>query len=485
MLNRQAIFSLFSLTLVVLLVVPNLVQHGMFMDGVQYACVSKNLAFGKGTFWLPYLSAAWEKEHVNYFLEHPPLTYFLQSIFFRFLGDTVFAEKFYCFVMVIICAILIRAIWRLLFEQDSVLKSYWWLAMLLWFITPSVFWSYSNNMIENTVSAMVLAASYFSLKIVYRPSFKILNLLLAAIFVLLGSLCKGLPALFPLSLFFSFYFATKHITLKKTIIYTSVLLLLPLTFYLIVYYTNSEANYSLRFYVENRLLKRITDNHTVDNRFTILFWLFTDLLVNIALSVVLILVFKLKNFTKLLSKSDYQFILFFLAYGLFGVLPLCLTHVQRATYFVPAIPFFAMAFALFFARGLHVYIERLSDAIFKKLSVFVYAFSFSCLIVCVCFIGQTSRDHLLLEDVNKIGKTIGRNKLIGAPFEIYNTWDFQFYLLRYFEDELISSKNNAEDYLIFKKANSPKTIANYSKQNLALNDYVLFIKTNRSASTRP
>ena len=76
-------FSLFTVAVMLALVLPNLVQHGMFMDGTQYAIVAKNLAEGKGSFWFPYLSSSWEKQGQNFFLEHPPLIYFLQSFFFK------------------------------------------------------------------------------------------------------------------------------------------------------------------------------------------------------------------------------------------------------------------------------------------------------------------------------------------------------------------------------------------------------------------
>ena len=46
-------FRIFTLAIFIVLIVPLLVQDGMFMDGVLYAAVAKNQAEGFGSFWQP------------------------------------------------------------------------------------------------------------------------------------------------------------------------------------------------------------------------------------------------------------------------------------------------------------------------------------------------------------------------------------------------------------------------------------------------
>ena len=75
---------------------------------------------------------------------------------------------------------------------------------------------------------------------------------------------------------------------------------------------NAEAKESLIFYFKSRLLNRLSEAHTVENRLSILFWLFTDQLVNIALCVILLLIFKAKVFVNELTKSENRLILFFI-----------------------------------------------------------------------------------------------------------------------------------------------------------------------------
>ena len=62
---------------------PNLISEGMFIDGVTYASISKNLANGLGDFWhLHYTQTLY-----NQFFEHPPLAFGMQASFFKLFGE--------------------------------------------------------------------------------------------------------------------------------------------------------------------------------------------------------------------------------------------------------------------------------------------------------------------------------------------------------------------------------------------------------------
>jgi hypothetical protein len=65
------------------LMLPNFLRQGMFVDGLMYATISNNLAQGIGSFWSPQLS----QTVFPAFHEHPPLVFGIESIFFRVLGD--------------------------------------------------------------------------------------------------------------------------------------------------------------------------------------------------------------------------------------------------------------------------------------------------------------------------------------------------------------------------------------------------------------
>jgi hypothetical protein len=364
-----------------------------------------------------------------------------------------------------------------MFKSNPILLPYWWLAVLLWFITPSVFWSFRNNMLENTVSVMVLAASYFSLKAINASRWNIGWIFMAGLFVFFASFSKGLQGFFPITIIFCYSFFTRTISIKKTVVFSLILVLVPVTIYYLLFVFNQEAKLSLLFYVKNRLLNRLSEGHTVDNRFTILFWLFTDQLVNLSVCVLLFLIFKSKTFLKALTKEDNKLILFFMVYGLCGVLPLSLTHVQRAVYFVPALPFIGIGFAIFLAKGLDNLIIKIKPKGIKYLSIFTFSLLLSTLFLTITLVGKTGRDEQLLSDATKINLAIGENKLIGTPDEIYQKWDFQFYLLRYYNITLDPFPEKNQPYKLFDKQNIKDT-SDYEKVNVSLEKYILFKKRN-------
>lgn len=54
--NRIAAIKIFTLTSLFSLLIPVLIQDGMFLDGVTYSAISKNLANGFGSYFEPHYS---------------------------------------------------------------------------------------------------------------------------------------------------------------------------------------------------------------------------------------------------------------------------------------------------------------------------------------------------------------------------------------------------------------------------------------------
>lgn len=55
--------------MIALLLIPTLVQDGMFLDGITYSAISRNMANGIGSFWHPHYT----ETLYPHFNEHPPL----------------------------------------------------------------------------------------------------------------------------------------------------------------------------------------------------------------------------------------------------------------------------------------------------------------------------------------------------------------------------------------------------------------------------
>ncbi|MCH7550031.1 MAG: glycosyltransferase, partial [Candidatus Krumholzibacteriota bacterium] len=123
-------------------VLPRLLVDGMFVDGVMYATISRNLADGLGTLWKPHFSMTLFGE----FFDHPPLVFWVESIFFRAFGDHYLVEAFYSLCTAAAATLLIVLLWRRLTANYPGLARLAWLPVFFWLSIPQISWAYSNNM---------------------------------------------------------------------------------------------------------------------------------------------------------------------------------------------------------------------------------------------------------------------------------------------------------------------------------------------------
>lgn len=428
------------------LLCPSLIQDGMFMDGQQYACVAKNLAHGQGSFWFPHLSDTWWKAGSGSFMEHPPLVYGIQSFFFKILGDGMYVERIYSLVTAIITALLLVKIWRAVFEKDQALKKLNWLAILLWIIIPVNFWSYQNNMQENTMGIFSLAAVYFIIKLFASTDKKWLWLTFSALCIVAAFLSKGPPGLFPLVGIGIYWISFRKVSFARAFLYSLGLLLLVASIFALIL-LNDAAYESLTFYLNDRLLYRVADEPTVSNRFEILFRLFTELMPSIGFVFLFILISKLKKFKLNVDQIIKQHVIFFSLIGLSASLPLLLTPVQKGFYLVPAFPFFALALGVLIAPFISHLINSAKPKFDKILKISAIVISIVSIGITISQIGNTRRDNAMLADTHLIGAEVPEGSTIYAEQAIFDQWSFQFYLLRYY-DISVSVSDNSHPYYI-------------------------------------
>ena len=455
-------FQIFTIGIFILLIVPTLIKDGMFMDGQQYACVAKNLAHGLGTFWQPFVSATWNKSGSNSFLEHPPLVYGIQSVFFLLFGDSIYVERLYSLFTAIVSALLISKIWKILFSENEKLKDLSWLPVLFWIMIPVCFWSYQNDMQENTMGIFTLASVYFSMLAVHLKRNTYFNLILSGISVFAATLCKGVPGLFPLGAIGLYWLFTKNISFTKAVLYSFILVATPIIVYSCLL-LNNDAYQSLDFYFNKRLLYRIHDEPTVSTRFHILYKLATEMLPVIILSAI---IYSYSKFKKIGHGKTYQpLILLFLALGLSGSLPIMLTLVQSGFYFVPSLPFFAIAFAIWVAPSLSVFIQRidLNCNAFIYFRIFSFVVLFGAIALSISSIGKMGRDKGELTDNYSFGKIVPSNTTVRVDKEVFNNWAMQFYLLRHFNISEDYATDERHHFYIKEKNDTATKFENYKK----------------------
>ncbi|MFC2101294.1 ArnT family glycosyltransferase, partial [Bacteroidota bacterium] len=188
--KTHRIYWIITITIFIGLLVPTLVQDGMFLDGVTYSAISKNMSNGHGDFWNPHYT---QTMYVNFY-EHPSMVFIIQSFCFRILGDGLYTERIFCLLTAILTALGIVLCWRL-FNNKNESGNYAWIPIILWITIPLVSWSFMNNLLENTLGVFTIFSVYFILKSLIKS--KIKYLLLGSIFLVMAFLSKGLVGLFP------------------------------------------------------------------------------------------------------------------------------------------------------------------------------------------------------------------------------------------------------------------------------------------------
>lgn len=441
-------------------------KDGMFLDGLQYAVVSKNLAHGEGTFWQPHLSNTWNKSGNQAFLEHPPLVFGIQSLFFKVLGDSRYVERTYSFLTAIITALLIAGIWRLIHLNDKNLREFEWLPVVFWISVPICFWSYQNNMQENTMTIFTTGAIYLGLKALIKQRKIHLNLFLSGTFISLAFFSKGLPGLFPLTLVPLYFIINKQPGIRSALLYTTEILLITAACIILIVLPNPVAYESMSFWLHQRVLSRISEDVTTGNRFDVLWRIFTELLIPLILTAGIIFSdrAKLKDNLALSGKSA----LLFLLLGLSATAPMVLTLVQKGFYLLPGFPLFAIGLASIAAPALSKALQKLSVTSssfiwFRNLAVVMLILSF---VFSFAQSGKTSRDREILHDVYMIGRVMQPHSTTGADLSLYNDWPFQLYLLRYFDISTEPTDTGSLEYYIAPKENGHSVPPGFQKVEL-------------------
>jgi 4-amino-4-deoxy-L-arabinose transferase-like glycosyltransferase len=167
-------------------------QPGMFLDGVTYASIARNLAAGVGTFWSPSYTAT----VYPVFQDHPPLGFALQAVLFLLAGDHLFVERAFSLLMGGLTAWLILLLWRRTIADDRCD----WLPVVFWLLPATVTWAIVNNMLEATVAVFTTFAVFAivqSLRVAGRPAW--LWAVLSGVSAIAAVLTKGPAGFFPIA----------------------------------------------------------------------------------------------------------------------------------------------------------------------------------------------------------------------------------------------------------------------------------------------
>ena len=469
--NKQTPFWLFTMALLFALTLPVLVQDGMFQDGMLYAGIAKNLAEDRGSFWALHFSPSL----FNIFNGHPPLAFGIQALFFKILGNSIYTERVYSFFTFCITLVLISFLWKRLFAGNKVIQCISWLPCLLWGITPLVFWSYSNNMLENTMGVFTLLACLFILE--SRNKKRSLFFIIAAGgFIFLGTLCKGLPALFPIAMPVLIGIANRNPSVLKNIFHSILLLATVVVLYALIF-TYEPARISIMSYVNNQILPSINDgNATVDSRLFILLRLIAELAVPLTILLLVWFYSKQKKSTLYFDKEILKSAQLFFLIGLSASLPIMITLKQSGYYLVPSFPYFAIGFACLLSplaiqtmKQISVSYSTYRNATFITVFLLLAVLLFSAL-----QIGKTVRDKDMLHDVHLIGEKVAPYTIVSATYRIATDWSFHEYLTRNFDICLADKIRPEYEFFIEENADSIPNLIKTERVNIPTKKYNLY-----------
>ena len=416
-------FWLLLIGLFLILVSKNLLTEGMFLDGVTYACISRNMACGLGSFWNP----SYTQTIGHVFHSHPPLAFGLEALFFKVLGDHWWVEKLYSVLAFLFTGLLIALIWK---RTTNNLR--WaWLPLLFWLVMPLATWCATNNMLENTMSVFVLLSVYLMI-VGYQRNHKIW-LFLSAFTLLLAFLSKGFTGLFPL-VFPILYcaFDQKRKWIQGPI--DSLLLLVSMVVFAGIMFLVCPGSFAyLKDYILLQVIGGGLYEATASSRFYIVFALLQQLVIPSALALVLVIC---KTKSKINSKifefpPDKGWFYVFLIMGLVGVLPIMGSVKQRDFYMLAALPFFALACGHITLSMLTLWLPKITPKVRGWMILGAGCVVLLGLVLNIIHIGKYGRDEALIEEVKQSIAEYEGNTVIEITPEEYTQWAKHAYFMRY------------------------------------------------------
>lgn len=419
--SQSRTFQIFTLAISSALLLPNLFTHGIFGDGLIYSVISRNLSEGKGDFWTPIYSDTF----FNPWAEHPPLMFWLESFFFKVLGDHPFTEKIFSLCLWVIMIFSIKHFWS---QKDGS----WWLPVLLWTIIPTVHWGYSNNILENLLVVFTSWAIWFGLK-----ETTIINALIVSILVFLGLLTKGLVALFPIAVWSVRLITIRDLKLTNALKSTFIALITLTSLSALLLFDNDAIRF-ISNYFKTQLFaslngERLVQDKVIDlPRYYLIIRIFTELLNPLLITIAVLLSSTKQTLHSQLSVNKMKWILYG-TIGLTATLPLLISPKQHSFYLMPGLTWFSLSLA----HLLWPIIKQKQNTIntskplFKAFGYFSIGILITGLIVSVSRYDKISRDSSIIVFVQEINKIVPENKKIGGSADLLSHHNLHGYLQRY------------------------------------------------------
>ncbi|NVO02606.1 MAG: glycosyltransferase family 39 protein [Bacteroidetes bacterium] len=465
--NQTLPFYLLITGLFLIIISPSLLSKGMFMDGLIYSTIAKNLADGVGTFWNPHFTATCLAD----FHEHPPLSMGIHSLFYSVFGDIRFIDKIYSLLTFVIVGIIILKIWKRMGYKNN------WLPLLIWFSIPLVSWACTNNLLENPLSIFTSLSILFYLK--SQDNKKYLCIFVSGLMLSLGFLTKGFVVFFPWTFPFLFWVFLRKKSFGNMFLESLLLVLSSLIPLLLLIIFSAEAKLSLQNYIDIQVIKSLQSATTVDSRFFIVKKLFSELIPAFGICIIVIALSWSKKASISLLKDNFKVALLFFLFGLTGVLPILISMKQSGFYILATFPFFAISIAVLINPFVEFLFRKINFqskgfVIFRWISIVIFVGG---IFLSIFFVNRFDRDKNKISDAYLILSKIPSGSTINISPKMWDDWSLHGYYGRFKNVSLDPNLSSKRTYLLVKNENiSDSIVRDYNQIKIQTADYLLFKK---------
>lgn len=470
------ILWLVSSTLFILSVILPLLRQGMFLDGVTYAAIAKNLSLDHGTLWQPFYS----ETLFPVFYEHPPFAIYLESLFFRVLGEHCQVENIYSFCIILMQIALISWYWL---KKEKLSWHHLAVLLLVWILVPLNTRVFTNNMLESTLTVFTTAASFLLLCPAKNKWVDWAYLFGASIAILLGLLSNGPTAFFPVAIPVLLALGAKPVNsfvfgLQRSLRLMGIIMLVLTTFYFIfpAAWQNTQQ-YILTQVMPSLLGDRIPIYTNMKHLHVIYLYFRAVGFVFLFALICIVIAARLQehpigqDIKQALSQPQF---LFFFYLSLLASLPVGMSHRQALNYIAQCAPFITLACLYLCHKPCLIILAHCGKSEF--LLRILHGFSLVCFVMVVIFTiprgTQFNRDESLLKDIHVLIPQLQQASIVSTSKAVYEQWISAAYFSRYSMIALEQSERQ-KYYLALKNEPLPSS---YHLVKLDLNYYTLGVR---------
>ena len=281
-------------------------------------------------------------------------------------------------------------------------------------------------MLENTLSIFMMISVYYSLKSVITNKWYFS--VLAGFFIAMGFFTKGFVAFYPLSFFVIYFLVFKTYTFKRMLMHSFLLCVGVVVPLLLLFVLNESAYLSIKAYVNIQVVNSLKNIVTVDSRLFIVKRLFSELLVSFSLLLLLFFSTLKEKFQISKNRIEFKWFLFFILFGLTGVLPIIVSLKQSGFYILTVYPLFSIGLvSLFKDRWTYFHEKIVGSRITKYVSTTIFLLG---LIMVFSSISSYGKDEKVVKDIEVICRYLKKGDVIDSPISMSDDFSIHAYFYR-------------------------------------------------------